>query len=60
MRHWPEIESLRVAVVRTNADVLPFWRRMGFTETGETKIYTYDKLVSESIILPKSLSTSAR
>jgi hypothetical protein len=44
----------------TNADVVPFWRKMGFSETGETKPYTYDKLVSESIILTKSLGASAR
>ncbi len=52
---WPGIRTLRLAVVATNAEVLPFWRRMGFAETGEVRPYRYDKLTSESIILAKRL-----
>jgi GNAT superfamily N-acetyltransferase len=56
VRRWPGITRLRAAVVATNAQVLPFWKRMGFTETGEVKPYVYDKLHSESIILAKHLT----
>jgi RimJ/RimL family protein N-acetyltransferase len=55
VREWPGITSLRAAVVATNAEVLPFWQRMGFAETGEVKPYRHDQLVSESIILAKKL-----
>ncbi|MGH4010475.1 MAG: GNAT family N-acetyltransferase [Pseudonocardiaceae bacterium] len=59
VRQWPEIDALRVAVVRSDAAVLPFWRQVGFTETGEVRPYVYDTLVSESIILGKRLRDSA-
>jgi GNAT superfamily N-acetyltransferase len=55
VRRWPEIDTLQISVVRSNATVLPFWRRMGFAETGEVRPYVCDKLVSESIILTKPL-----
>jgi GNAT superfamily N-acetyltransferase len=55
VRRWPEIDMLRIAVVRSIAAVLPFWRRMGFVETGEVQPYVYDEIVSESIILTKPL-----
>lgn len=55
VRRWPEIDTLRISVVRRNDAVLPFWRRMGFVETGEVQPYVYDKVVSESIILTKRL-----
>ncbi|MGH3830591.1 MAG: GNAT family N-acetyltransferase [Pseudonocardiaceae bacterium] len=56
VRRWPEIDMIRIPVVRTNATVLPFWQRMGFTETGEVQPYVHDAVVSESIILTKSLA----
>lgn len=55
VRRWPEIDMIRIPVVRTNDIVLPFWRRMGFAETGEVQPYENDDIVSESIILAKSL-----
>lgn len=55
VRRWPEIDMIRVPVPRTNATVLPFWRHMGFTETGEVQPYSRDDVISESIILTKSL-----
>jgi GNAT superfamily N-acetyltransferase len=55
VRSWPEIDTLRISVVRSNTDVLPFWRRMGFTETGEVRPPMHDTLVPESIILTKPL-----
>jgi uncharacterized protein len=34
---WPWARRLRLSVVRTNDQVLGFWRRLGFTETGELR-----------------------
>jgi ribosomal protein S18 acetylase RimI-like enzyme len=53
---WPWARRLRLSVVRTNEQVLGFWRRLGFTETGEVRPWRYDKLESESILMDKRLS----
>jgi ribosomal protein S18 acetylase RimI-like enzyme len=50
---WPWVGRLRLSVVRTNDQVLGFWRRMGFTETGEVRPWRYDKLESASILMDK-------
>ena len=55
VRRWPQVSTLRLAIVATNAEVVAFWDRLGFSETGEVRPYHYDKLVSESIILTKPL-----
>lgn len=60
IRLWPEIERVRAAVVRTNAEVLPFWERLGFAETGEVKPYRYDQLISEVIIVGRPLAAGPR
>ena len=52
---WPWARRLRLSVVRTNDNVLGFWRRMGFTETGEVRPWRYDKLSSEAILMDKPL-----
>ncbi len=56
IRNWPDATSLRAAVVATNAEVVAFWTRMGFIDTGERKPYRYDKLTSQSWILTKHLT----
>jgi ribosomal protein S18 acetylase RimI-like enzyme len=53
---WPWARRLRLSVVRTNEQVLGFWRRLGFTETGEVRPWRYDKVESESILMDKRLS----
>jgi ribosomal protein S18 acetylase RimI-like enzyme len=50
---WPWARRLRLSVVRTNDQTLGFWRRLGFTETGELRPWRYDKLESESILMDK-------
>jgi ribosomal protein S18 acetylase RimI-like enzyme len=50
---WPWARRLRLGVVRTNGQVLGFWRRMGFTETGEVRPWRYDKLESEVVLMDK-------
>ena len=53
LRSWPHVNTARAAVVETNVQVLPFWLRCGFRDTGERKPYTYDKVVSRSIVLDR-------
>jgi ribosomal protein S18 acetylase RimI-like enzyme len=55
---WPWARRLRLSVVRTNDQVLGFWRRLGFTETGELRPWRYDKLGSESILMDKVIRRS--
>lgn len=40
-------------MVRANDQGLGFWRRLGFTETGEVRHWRYDKLESEAILMDK-------
>jgi uncharacterized protein len=55
-REWPEVRTLRLAVVETNAgQAQGFWERLGFAPTGEVKPYRYDKLESESRLYEKQL-----
>lgn len=54
IRTWP-VARIRLGVVRTNDEVLPFWRKQGFVETGEVKPYRCDKVISETVILQKVL-----
>jgi ribosomal protein S18 acetylase RimI-like enzyme len=53
---WPWARRLRLSVVRTNHQVLGFWRRMGFAETGEVRPYRYDKLESEVVLMDRPLA----
>lgn len=59
VRQWPEIRSVRIGVVETNAKVLPFWLRMGFTATGETQPYTEGSVTSRVLTLERALVGSA-
>lgn len=43
---------LRLTVVDTNAEVLPFWERLGYARTGETKEWTSDSgLRHEAVVM---------
>jgi uncharacterized protein len=56
IRHWgPNWERLRIGVVRTNEEVLPFWTKLGFVRTGEVKPYRYSNVTSETLVLSKAL-----
>jgi ribosomal protein S18 acetylase RimI-like enzyme len=55
VRAWGTCTKIRLGVVRTNAAVLPFWIRLGFTETGESKPYSCGPVLSEIVILTKTL-----
>ena len=52
--NWPEITTLRIGVLRGNADAMAFWRRMGFVETGEIKSVG-PSFVSDVVILERPL-----
>jgi GNAT superfamily N-acetyltransferase len=41
VERWPQIETLRLAVVDTNDPAKGYWEAMGFTATGETKPYRH-------------------
>jgi len=55
VRGWGTCDRIRVAVVRTNEGVMPFWRRLGFEPTGEVNAYRYGSVLSESVIFEKHL-----
>jgi uncharacterized protein len=54
---WPEIDTLRLAIVDTNARIATgFWQKVGFTATGEERPYRYDKLESTARLYEKPLT----
>ncbi len=52
---WAGCRRIRIAVVLTNAEVIPFWERMGFAATGERKPYRHGSVESEAVILEKAI-----
>lgn len=54
----PHVRTVRAAVVQTNVEVLPFWTRCGFTDTGQRKPYTSGDLVSTAIILERPIEAA--
>src|SRR5205085_8251052 len=59
IRTWGNCARIRIGVVRTNDEVLPFWLGLGFVPTGEKKPYRYGPVQSETIVLEKTLATDA-
>jgi len=55
VKEWEEIETVRISVVATNAGVMPFWKRLGFKETGTRRPYKNASVVSEAIVLEKGV-----
>ncbi|MEP7181341.1 MAG: GNAT family N-acetyltransferase [Betaproteobacteria bacterium] len=51
--HWPEIATVRIGVIRTNAGALAFWRKQGYRETGERK--HNPEFVAPIVVLEKAL-----
>jgi GNAT superfamily N-acetyltransferase len=56
VRSWGTCDRIRLAVVRTNAQVVPFWEALGFDATGEIKPYRYGSVASESVLFEKRLA----
>jgi GNAT superfamily N-acetyltransferase len=59
IQSWGTCDHVRIGVVRTNEDVMPFWSRLGFDPTGELKPYRYGSIQSEIIVLQKRLPDSS-
>ena len=57
---WAGCDRLRIAVVRSNDEVLPFWTKLGFEPTGEVKPYRCGAVVSEHVALEKRLPVARR
>jgi RimJ/RimL family protein N-acetyltransferase len=58
-REWGNCDVIRLAVVMTNSEVIGFWRKLGFSETGETKPYHYGSLRSQAVFMEKPLRDNA-
>jgi len=56
IKSWPEIKKIRLSIVENNATVMPFWKKMGFTETGEQKAYQSGAIHSHTIVMEKVLA----
>ena len=48
-------QKIRLAVIATNREVLPFWERQGFRCTGEIKPWRQEKIASEAILMEKQV-----
>jgi GNAT superfamily N-acetyltransferase len=55
VRGFGTCRRIRLSVVRANDHVAPFWEKMGFRRTGETKPYRYANVVSEHVLFEKAL-----
>ncbi len=53
---WPEITRLRLAIVESNKPAFPFWRALGFNETGERIAST--KFIADLVYFEKPISPS--
>ncbi|MDO9181054.1 MAG: GNAT family N-acetyltransferase [Bacteriovorax sp.] len=53
-RNWEGINLIRLAVVQTNDQVLPFWNKLGFQETGIVKDWNQENIKTKVIIMEKS------
>jgi diamine N-acetyltransferase len=48
---WEGCDRIQLAVVSTNEVALPFWRRMGFNETGKRGLYQCGAIAAESVFM---------
>jgi hypothetical protein len=55
IRDWGSCRRVLLAVVRTNAEVIPFWVGLGFQATAEVKPYRYASVLSEHLLFEKAL-----
>jgi hypothetical protein len=46
---------VRIGVIGTNGLVLPFWKSLGFVETGVRRPYEDNGVISETIVLEKAI-----
>jgi GNAT superfamily N-acetyltransferase len=55
VRAWNSCDRVRLGVVMADSDVIAFWRKLGFSETGEMRQYDYGSVHSRIVIMEKSL-----
>jgi ribosomal protein S18 acetylase RimI-like enzyme len=55
IRDWG-CQTIRLAVVETNDQVLGFWEKAGFQPTGERRAYTAGSVQSELLVMEKRLA----
>lgn len=55
LKAWHEIKKIRIGVVTSNSEVLPFWNKLGFVETGIRKPFQNGSVISETMVLEKNL-----
>lgn len=53
IKEWDEIKTIRISVVVSNSEVLPFWEKLGFRESGVRRPYKNGSITSETISLEK-------
>lgn len=53
---WETCDRIRVAAVKTNEDVIPFFERLGYRATGEITPYRYGSIESERLTYEKPLA----
>ena len=58
VQQWHGVATLRIGVVANNSPAFPFWRAMGFTETGERK--QNPAFTSDIVIMTAPLRRSTR
>ncbi len=48
VRSWPGVDTIRIGILATNANVLPFWQKIGFVDTHERSFQGgYEVLIYE-------------
>ena len=58
IRAWGTCDRVRIGVIESNAPVIPFWQKLGFERTGESRPYRYGSVASECIYFEKPLRWS--
>ncbi len=54
IKSWKNIQKIRIGVLVSNEEVLPFWKKMGYTEKNR-KPYKHGDIDTEVITLEKSI-----
>jgi len=52
---WNGFQKIRIGVVATNGIALPFWKSLGFVESGTRRPHEDNGVVSETIVLEKAI-----
>lgn len=59
IRAWGDIKKIRVGMVWTNGIVVPFWKKLGFVETGDKIPYQYGDIDTDLLIFEKNIEASS-